>query len=217
MSGPIRVLVVDDHQVVREGLRAMLRGVAELEIVGEAEDADQALSVIEAEHPDVVLLDVRLRHGSGLDACRMIVERHPEVSVVFLTVYEDEQYVFEALRAGGRGYMLKKATPEEIVAVLQTVQTGEVVIDPSLGGRIAMRLAASGTERHWPGADLGLTARESEVLVQLVKGLDNRSIARALFISEETVRTHVKAVLRKLEARDRVEAVAIALRRGIVR
>jgi DNA-binding NarL/FixJ family response regulator len=217
MSDPIRVLVVDDHRVVREGLRAMLRGVAELEIVGEAEDAEQALSVIEAVRPDVVLLDVRLRRGSGLDACRMIVDRHSAVSVVFLTVYEDEQYVFEALRAGGRGYMLKKATPEEIVAVLQAVRTGEVVIDPALGGRIALRLAEMGTERHWPGADLGLTAREGEVLTQLVKGLDNRSIGRALFISEETVRTHVKAVLRKLEARDRVEAVSIALRRGIVR
>jgi DNA-binding NarL/FixJ family response regulator len=217
MSGPIRVLVVDDHRVVREGLRAMLRGVVELEIVGEAEDAEQALSVIEADRPDVVLLDVRLRHGSGLDACRMIVDRHPAVSVVFLTVYEDEQYVFEALRAGGRGYMLKKATPEEIVAVLRAVRTGEVVIDPALGGRIALRLAERGTERRWPGADLGLTAREGEVLTHLVKGMDNRSIARALFISEETVRTHVKAVLRKLEARDRVEAVAIALRRGIVR
>jgi DNA-binding NarL/FixJ family response regulator len=218
MSEPIRVLVVDDHQVVREGLRAMLRGVVELEIVGEAEDAEQALTVIEAQRPHVVLLDVRLRRGSGLDACRLIVDRHPEVSVVFLTVYEDEQYVFEALRAGGRGYMLKRATPEEIVAVLQTVRSGEVVIDPALGGRIALRLASmGGTERSWPGADLGLTAREGEVLAHLVKGLDNRSIGRALFISEETVRTHVKAVLRKLKARDRVDAVAIALRRGIVR
>lgn len=212
----IRVVIVDDHQVVREGLIAMLRGVEAIEIVGEADDAERALAVIETARPDVVLLDVRLRNSSGLDACRLIVARHPDISVVFLTVYEDEQYVFEALRAGGRGYMLKRATPEEIVGVLRAVLTGEVVVDPALGGRIMLRLAERAAERDWPGAHLGLTARESEILTQVVKGLDNRAIARTLFISEETVRTHVKAVRRKLGARDRTEAIAIALRRGIL-
>jgi DNA-binding NarL/FixJ family response regulator len=217
VSGPIRVLIVDDHRVVREGLRAMLFGVPEIEIVGDAEDVDGALVAIGQGRPDVVLLDLRLRRSSGLDACRSIVRRHPDVKVVFLTVYEDEQYVFEALRAGGRGYMLKKASPEDIVRVLEAVQAGETVIDPSLGGQIALRAASMRAGSDWPGAHLGLTPREGEVLTQLVKGMDNKSIGHALYISEDTVKSHVKGVLRKLGARDRAQAVAIALRQGLAR
>ncbi len=216
MSDPIRIVIVDDHRIVREGLRAMLDGVRELEIVGEAEDLDRALVVIAQTRPDVVLLDLRLQRSSGLDACRTITERHPEVHVVFLTVYEDEQYIFEALRAGARGYMLKKATPEDIVRILQAVMSGEVVVDPALGGRIALRAAALRAGKSWPGAELGLTQREGEVLAHLVRGLDNREIGQALFISEDTVKTHVKAILRKLGARDRAQAVAIALRGGLL-
>ena len=216
-EAPIRVVIVDDHRVVREGLKAMLEGVPELEIVGEAEDVDRALAVIASARPDVVLLYVRLQRSSGLDACRTIVQRHPEVRVVFLTVYEDEQYVFEALRAGGRGYLLKRATPEDLVRELQAVREGEVVIDPALGGQIALRVAALRSGWDWPGATLGLTEREGEVLAHLVKGLDNRAIGHALYISEDTVKSHVKAILRKLGARDRAQAVSIALRQGLVR
>jgi DNA-binding NarL/FixJ family response regulator len=217
VSAPIRVVVVDDHRVVREGLNAMLFGVPEIEIVGDAEDLDGALAVIGDTLPDVVLLDVRLRHSSGLEACRAIVGRHPSVRVVFLTVYEDEQYVFEALRAGGRGYLLKKASPEDIVQVLEAVLAGDTVIDPALGGRIALRAARARAGSDWPGAELGLTPREGEVLSHLAHGMDNKSIGLALYISEDTVKSHVKAVLRKLGARDRAQAVAIALRQGLAR
>lgn len=217
MTGAIRVAVVDDHRIVREGLRAMLDAVREIEIVGEAEDLDGALEVIDRESPDVVLLDVRLQRTSGLDACRAIIELHPDVRVVFLTVYEDEQYVFEALRAGARGYMLKKATAEDIVRILRAVEEGDVVIDPALGGQIALRAAAMRKGSDWPGADLGLTQREGEVLAHLVRGLDNRAIGHALYISEETVKSHVRGILRKLGARDRSQAIAIALRGGLVR
>jgi DNA-binding NarL/FixJ family response regulator len=213
----IRIVIVDDHLVVREGLRAMLDGIEEVLIVGEAQDLPGALAVVEREKPDVVLLDLRLQGASGLDACRTMVERDPDVRVVFLTVYEDEQYVFEALRAGARGYMLKKASPEDIVRILQSVQAGEVVIDPSLGGQIALRAAAARGGDYWPGAHLGLTQREGEVLVNLVKGLNNRDIAGALFISEDTVKSHVRSVLRKLGAKDRTQAVSLALRQGLVR
>jgi DNA-binding NarL/FixJ family response regulator len=216
MSQAIRIVIVDDHRIVREGLRSMLHDIGELEIVGEAEGLDRALVVIEETHPDVVLLDLRLRRESGLDACRTIAERHPEVHVVFLTVYEDEQYIFEALRAGARGYMLKKATPEDIVRILQAVMGGDVVVDPALGGRLALRAAALRQGKSWPGAELGLTQREGEVLSHLVRGLDNREIGKVLFISEDTVKTHVKAILRKLGARDRAQAVSIALRGGLV-
>ncbi len=217
MNEPMRVVLVDDHRVVREGLKAMLADVSEVQIVGEAEDVAGALAAIESGRPDVVLLDVRLQRSSGLDACRTIRERHPEVNVVFLTVYEDEQYVFEALRAGGRGYMLKKALPEDIVRVLQAVQGGDIVIDPALGGQIALRAAALRGGDGWPGAQFGLTRREGEVLGYLAKGLDNRAIAHALYVSEETVKSHVKAILRKLRAKDRAQVVSIALRQGLVR
>jgi len=214
---PIRIVMVDDHRIVREGLRAMLHGMDEIEIVGEAEDLSGALAAIEESKPDVVLLDLRLQRSSGLDACRTIVEQHPDVRVVFLTVYEDEQYVFEALRAGGRGYMLKKASAEDLVRILEAVRQGDVVIDPALGGQIALRAAAMSAGREWPGAQLGLTQRESEVLTELVKGLDNKAIGRELYISEDTVKSHVKAILRKLGVKDRSQAVALALRQGLVR
>lgn len=217
MNAPMRVVLVDDHRVVREGLKAMLGDVSEIEIVGEAEDLAEALVAIEKGRPDVVLLDVRLQRSSGLDACRIIRERHPEVSVVFLTVYEDEQYVFEALRAGGRGYMLKKALPEDIIRVLRAVQGGDIVIDPALGGQIALRAAAMREGSGWPGAELGLTEREGEVLGCLAKGMSNRTIAHTLYITEGTVKSHVKAILRKLGAKDRAQAVSVALRRGLVR
>ena len=214
-ASPISIVIVDDHRVVREGLRAMLDGVPEVQIVGEAEDGTGALAAIEREHPAVALLDLRLQGESGLDICRAIGEKHPEVHVVFLTVYEDEQYVFEALRAGARGYMLKKASPEDLVGILQSVQAGEVVIDPSLGGQIALRAASMRTGDSWPGVHVGLTRREGEVLEQVVKGLNNREIAQALYISEDTVKTHVRAVLRKLGVKDRAQAVSYALRNGL--
>lgn len=216
MTSPIRVVMVDDHRIVREGLRAMLDAVPEIEIVGEAEDLSGALEAIASARPDVVLLDVRLQRASGLDACRTITQEHPDVNVVFLTVYEDEQYVFEALRVGARGYMLKKASPEDILRILQAVQAGDVVIDPALGGKIALRSAALRKGNDWPGAQLGLTQREAEVLAQIVNGLDNRAIGKALFITEDTVKSHVKSIFRKLGARDRGQAVSIALREGLI-
>jgi DNA-binding NarL/FixJ family response regulator len=214
---PIRIVIVDDHRVVREGLRAMLDGVPDVEIAGEAHDLSSALEAIETASPEIVLLDLRLAGSSGLDACRSIRERFPDVNVVFLTVYEDEQYVFEALRAGARGYMLKKVSPEDIVRILQAVRAGDVVVDPSLGGQIALRAASMRSGDWWPGSDAGLTQREGEVLGFLVKGLNNRAIGEALYITEETVKSHVRAVLRKLGVSDRTQAVSIALRKGLVR
>jgi DNA-binding NarL/FixJ family response regulator len=215
--GPIRLVVVDDHAVVREGLRAMLRRDERVAIVGEAEDLDQALAEIERTSPEIVLLDVRLQGQSGLDVCRTIVERRPDVKVVFLTVYEEDQYVFEALRVGARGYLLKRVSDEELVRALEAVRRGEVIVDPALTGQVAMRAAATRKGASWPGAQLGLTERESEVLQAMVRGLSNAGIGRELHISEETVKSHVRAVLRKLGVSDRTQAVALALKKGMVR
>ncbi len=211
---PINVLVVDDHRMVREGLKAMLRETP-VEVIAEAETVEQALAEIARADPDAVLLDVRLQGQSGLDACRIIVEKHPDLAVVFLTVYEDEQYVFEALRAGAKGYMLKRASPEDIVRVLEAVRGGETFVDPALTGKIALRAARSRPANTWPGAELGITQRESEVLRAMVDGLSNRAVAEQLVISEDTVKTHVRSIFRKLGVSDRAHAVSLSLREGI--
>jgi len=202
--------------MVREGLKAMLRDT-EVEVAGEGENIDQALSAIEAHQPEAVLLDVRLQGQSGLEACRMIVERFPGLAVVFLTVYEDEQYVFEALRAGAKGYMLKRAGADDIVRMMEAVKEGQTVIDPALTGRIALRASHLTPGHMWPGSEMGITQRESEVLRAMVDGMPNRAIAEKLVISEDTVKTHVRAIFRKLNVSDRSQAVATALREGIFR
>ncbi len=213
--GPIKVIIVDDHRMVREGLRSMLREQPRIDIVGEADNESDAIRVIQETQPEVVLLDIRLRGASGLDACRNIHQRFPDVSVIFLTVYEDQQYIFEALRAGARGYILKKIGDDDLVKVIEEVRSGEVIVDPSLTGQIAMR-AAEGS-RTWAGARYGLTEREAEVLEAVSQGLSNHGVGERLFISEETVKSHVRSILRKLGVGDRTQAVSLALREGLVR
>jgi DNA-binding NarL/FixJ family response regulator len=139
------------------------------------------------------------------------------VAVVFLTVYEDEQYVFEALRAGARGYILKRVGDEDLVRFLEQVRDGHTIIDPALTGQIALRAARIRPGQSWPGVEHGLTQREAEVLQTIVDGLNNRQIAERLYISEETVKTHVRKVFRKLGVSDRAQAVSFALREGLVK
>ncbi|HEX9696174.1 MAG TPA: response regulator transcription factor [Actinomycetota bacterium] len=212
---PIRLGIIDDHRMVREGLRTMLREQRAVEIVGEAENEEEALRMIERDKPEVVLLDIRLRGTNGLEACRVIRERFPDVRVVFLTVYEDEQYVFEALRAGASGYILKKIGDEDLVQVVQSVRDGETIVDSALSGKVALRAASRGSS--WAEARYGLSPREAEVLGLITQGLSNQKIAQALFITEETVKSHVRAVLRKLGVHDRTQAVSLALREGLVK
>lgn len=214
---PARVLVVDDHQMVREGLRAMLRRRPAVEVVGEAVDLGGTLEAAENLRPDVVLLDLRLGRDSSLDVCPELLRRSPETKIVILTMHDDEMHVFEALRAGAHGYLLKGIRLEPLVQAIEDVRMGKTVLDPALGGRLALRAARRGGSRDWPGARMGLSRRESEVLQEMTKGRDNQGIARTLYISEDTVKTHVKAVFRKLGAHDRAHAVAIALRNRVVR
>jgi Response regulator containing a CheY-like receiver domain and an HTH DNA-binding domain len=210
----IRILIVDDHRMVREGLIAMLRDT-KIDVVGEAETIAEALEEIDAKNPEAVLLDVRLQGQSGLTACREMTEKHPDVAVVFLTVYEDAQYVFEALRAGAKGYMLKRASADDIVNVLEQVRAGETIVDPGLAGKIAVRASHLAPGRLWPGAELGITQRESEVLRAMVDGLNNKAVAEQLVISEDTVKTHVRSIFRKLGVTDRAQAVSVTLRGDI--
>ncbi|MGH3789191.1 MAG: response regulator [Pseudonocardiaceae bacterium] len=214
--GPLRVVVVDDHQMVLDGLRAMLAAYAtQVEIVGEATDPELALKIITGQEPDITLLDVRLRGSSGLDLCAEIRQRQPGCKVVFLTVYDDEQYLYQALRLGAAGFLLKRVRGAELVDHLQRIHQGEVLIDPSLATKVAMSVAHLRGGEFWPGASLGLTQRESEVLALMVAGLSNRAIAGRLTVSEETVKTHARGIYRKLDVPDRSGAVAAALREGV--
>lgn len=213
---PLRVLLVDDHRMVIDGLTAMLSHHDErVEVVGGATSRDEAIALLQKTEPDIALLDVRLRGESGLDLCREIRDLAPDVQVVFLTVYDDEQYLFQALRAGAAGFLLKRVEGEELIEHLLRVREGVTVVDPMLAGRVAESAARLHRGEFWPGAHLGLTQRESEVLGMLVSGHTNRSVARELVISEETVKSHTRSLYRKMQVSDRAEAIARALREGL--
>ena len=214
--GPLTLVIIDDHQMVLDGLKAMLQPYREqVEVVGESSDAREAVRLVARLTPDLVLLDIRLRGSSGLDLCAEIVRHQPECKIVFLTVYDDEQYLYQALRVGAAGFLLKRIRGAELVDYLCRIADGEVLIDPALAGRVALSAARLRSGEFWPGAHLGLTQRESEVLSLLVAGLTNRAIAAKLVVSEETVKTHSRGIYRKLSVQDRTAAVALALREGV--
>ncbi|HEY5848345.1 MAG TPA: response regulator transcription factor [Nakamurella sp.] len=215
-SGPVRVVLVDDHAMVVAGLKAMLGPFrSRVRVVGEAIGADEALRVVSGLRPDIVLCDVRMQGASGLDVCITLRERHPDIRVVLLSVYDDEQYLFQALRAGAAGYLLKKIGGEELVRQLELAHTGVTVIDTALAGRAVDTAARLHSNEYWPGARHGLTHRESEVLALIVAGMSNRGVATRLVVGDETVKSHLRAIYRKLEVTDRTGAVAVALREGI--
>ena len=214
--GPLRVVLVDDHQMILDGLRSMLAPHAgRILLVLATTDADEALRHVRDDPPDVALVDVRMKRMFGLDLCARIIEVAPSVRVVMLTVHDDEQYLFQALRAGAKGYLTKQVSAEELIAHLERVRDGEVVIEPSLAGQVAQSAARLHRGEFWPGAHMGLTQRESEVLELLVKGHSNRAIAHRLVLGEETIKTHVRGVYRKLGVGERSQAVAFALREGL--
>jgi DNA-binding NarL/FixJ family response regulator len=215
-SRPVRVVLVDDHELVIEGLKAMLaRFAGRVRVIGQAGSAEEALPVVTALAPDIVLCDVRLRGSSGLDLCRDLVDASCGCRVVLLSVYDDEQYLYQALRAGAAGYLLKRVSGEELVRSLEQVRLGETVVDPVLAARAATAAARLDSGEFWPGARLGLSQRESEVLGLMVAGLSNRAIAARLIIGDETVKSHARAIYRKLGVGDRAGAVAAALREGV--
>jgi DNA-binding NarL/FixJ family response regulator len=213
---PLRVVLVDDHEMVLQGLTTILgRFLGRVRVIGQAMDAETALSMTETLKPDIVLCDVRLRGSSGLDVCRMLTEQDPANKVILLSAYDDEQYLFQAMRAGAAGYLLKQISGEDLVRHLERVADGEMVLDPAMAGRAVASAARLQSGEFWPGASLGLTQRESEVLALTVAGLSNRAIAGRLVVGEETVKSHLSSIYRKLDVGDRAGAVAVALREGV--
>jgi len=217
-TAPVRLMLVDDHEMVIEGLKAMLASFSgRVQVVGQAVGAERAIGVVEELQPDIVLCDVRMQGASGLDLCRDLRERDPGRKVVMLSVYDDEQYLYQALRVGAAGYLLKSISSDDLVRQLELVHAGQTAIDPGMAARAADTAARMQRDEFWPGARQGLTQRESEILALLVSGVSNRGIATRLVIGEETVKSHLRSIYRKLGTGDRAGAVATALREGIYR
>ena len=217
----IRVLVVDDQRVVRDGLALLLRVSPEVELVGTAENGRAALDVLGPLAPDVVLMDLRMPIMDGVEATRRIRAGHPSVQVIVLTTYADDESVFAALRAGARGYLTKDADAEEIVRAVQRVHAGQAMLDTSVQARLldALRAGVPASAPPSPAAPAALpddlTPREAEVLGLIAEGLSNAEIARRLVVSEATVKTHVNRLFAKTGVRDRAQAVRYAYRHGI--
>jgi NarL family two-component system response regulator LiaR len=205
----IRVLIVDDHAVVREGLRTFLELQDGIEVVGEAGDGEEALELAERLRPQVILMDLVLPRLGGLEAMRTLHQRRPDTRVIVLTSFLDDDKLLPALRTGAAGYLLKNVQPQELARAVRAAAAGEALIDPVVAARLVQALSTGGDDRR-----PALTPREAEVLELLGRGLANKRIARELGIAEKTVKTHVTHVLRKLGVSDRTQAALYALRQG---
>ncbi len=208
-KGPIRVVVVDDHQVVRHGLRTFLDIQDDIEVIGEAGDGNEAVEQICALSPDVVLLDLKLPTVDGVETLRMLRDRGNTAKVLILTSFTEPTSVVPALRAGASGYLFKDVDPEALAQAVRAVHAGQVLLEPEVAAALV-----SGDGRS--DRSTSLTEREREVLAEIARGRSNREIARALVLSEKTVKTHVSSILAKLGLADRTQAALYAVRSGIV-
>jgi DNA-binding NarL/FixJ family response regulator len=216
-EAPVRVLLVDDDDLMRAGLRAVLSSDTRVEVVGEAGSGRAAVERVRALRPDLVLMDVRMPDLDGIAATREVTSASPEVKVVILTTFEQDDYIFGALNAGASGFLLKRSGPEELLAAIQTVAAGDSLLSPSVTRTVIDRMARQPTPEIGPSRLLDeLTPREHEVLVLLARGLSNSEIAAELVIEESTVKTHVKRILMKLRLRDRIQAVVFAYESGLI-
>jgi DNA-binding NarL/FixJ family response regulator len=212
----VRVLIVDDDDLMRAGLRGVLSSDEAIEIVGEAGDGREAAYRTRLLRPDVVLMDVRMPDLDGISATRELLATFPEVRVVILTTFEQEDYIFGALSAGASGFLLKRTRPEELIAAIHTIAAGDSLLSPSVTSRVIERMAGQPPSDGVPDPRLAeLTPRETEVLELVAAGLSNGEIAERLVIGESTVKTHIKRILAKLAVRDRVQAVIFAYESGL--
>jgi DNA-binding NarL/FixJ family response regulator len=213
----VRVVLADDQEMVRAGLRMLLDFQPDLEVVGEAADGLQAVEVVTRTRPDVVLMDVRMPRCDGIEAARRIVAALPETAVVVLTTFDDDASLAEALRAGVSGFLLKVAPPEQLLHAVRTVAAGNGLLDPAVTLRVIAASAAAPAADPAAAARLAsLTQRETDVLRLVAEGLTNAEIAGRLYLGEATVKTYLSRMLAKLDLRDRVQAVAFAFRSGLV-
>src|SRR5512136_954113 len=211
----IRVLICDDQDMVCEGLRAILKSAREIEVVGVAHDGAQALDLIPQTRPDLVLMDLKMPGMNGIQATRLLRERHPQVRVLVLTTYDADEWVFDAIRSGAAGYLLKDTPREALIDAIKGTVEGDTHVDPGVAGKLFAQIASSPARSDTSVVDV-LSEREREVLRLVARGLTNADIAGRLHLSEGTVRNYVSAVLAKLDVSDRTQAAVIALRYGLV-
>jgi len=217
MSDAVRVLIADDEDLMRAGLRAVLSSDPEIELVGEAADGRAAIDQVRALSPDVVLMDVRMPGLDGIAATRELTATAPAAKVLMLTTFEEDEYIFGGLAAGAAGFLLKRTSPEELIAAIHTVASGDSLLSPSVTKRVIMEMAQAPRRDGRTRERLEvLTPREQEVLALIGRGLSNGEIATELVVEESTVKTHVKRILQKLQLRDRVHAVIVAYESGLV-
>jgi DNA-binding NarL/FixJ family response regulator len=217
---PIRVLIVDDHALFRRGLEMVLDEEPDIELVGQASDGAEATQRAAESLPDIVLMDIRMPRSSGIEACRAMKEAAPSTKIVMLTISDEEEDLFEAIREGASGYLLKDIPLDEVADAVRAVHGGQSLISPSMAGKLLTEfatLARRGEDQPpQPVPAPKLTDREMEVLKLVAKGMNNRDIAKELFISENTVKNHVRNILEKLQIHSRMEAVMIALRDKLI-
>ena len=211
MADKIRVLIADDHPVVRQGLRTFLELQDDIEIVAEATDGGDAVAKVRELKPDVVLMDLVMPQLDGIEAIRQVREVSPASKVIVLTSFDDREKVYLSVKAGAAGYLLKDADPQELAEAIRTVQRGDALLNPSIAAKLMQEVAEGGPR----AAGETLTARELEVLRHLARGMSNKEIAGALVLSEKTVKTHVSNILGKLQLADRTQAALFAVREGL--
>ncbi len=214
----IRVLVADDQALVRGGFRMILEAREDIDVVGEAENGAQAVELTRALQPDVVLMDVRMPEMDGVEATRRIVRSGAAARVIILTTFDLDQYVYEAIRAGASGFLLKDVQPAQLVEAVRTIAAGDALLAPSVTRRLLDRFAETlpAPDDKPPPSLAALTSRELDILKLLASGLSNAELAERLVLSETTIKSHVSSILRKLHLRDRVQAVALAYQAGLV-
>jgi DNA-binding NarL/FixJ family response regulator len=218
LNDTIRVLIVDDHALFRRGLQMVLEGETDIEVVGEAGDGHEAVARAEQTTPDVVLMDVRMPRRSGIEATRAIKETQPSTKILMLTISDEEADLYEAIKAGASGYLLKEISIEEVANAVRSVHQGQSLISPSMASKLLAEFAAmvKGRDERSQVPGPRLTDRELEVLKLVAQGLNNRDIGTRLFISENTVKNHVRNILEKLHLHSRMEAVVYAVRERLL-
>jgi DNA-binding NarL/FixJ family response regulator len=215
---PIRVLVVDDHALFRRGLEMVLEQEPDIEVVGEASDGTEAVDVATETTPDVVLMDVRMPRRGGIDACTAIKDAVPSTKIIMLTISDEEADLYDAIKAGAMGYLLKEISIEEVASAIRAVHGGQSLISPSMASKLLNEFASmiKRTDERQQVPTPRLTDREMEVLRLVAKGLNNRDIAKQLYISENTVKNHIRNILEKLQLHSRMEAVVYAVREKLL-
>lgn len=211
----IRVLICDDQEIVCEGLQRILESDAEITVVGQAHNGFEALERIPTASPDLVLMDLKMPEMNGIQATRKIREKYPQVYVLVLTTYDDDEWLFDAIRAGASGYLLKDRPRCELLKAIKGTIAGNAFVDPAVTGKLLGQIAQNAPTRQPPLA-ISLSERETEVLQLLAQGLSNADIAQRLYLSEGTVRNYTSAIFNKLDVSDRTQAVVVALRYGLV-